>query len=81
MRISVISLLCLFINLAWADIDRGLTPHFINWLNSNGYSSYSFNRSDLSGGSYGGRSLSSDNGSGKQPVIFIHGWSDVAVGN
>ena len=45
----------LFAGTAHADIDRGLTPHFINWLNANGYGSYGFERSDLVGGAYGGK--------------------------
>lgn len=57
----------------------GLTTHFRSWLSANGYASYDFARDDLSGGSYGGKSGSGDSVV-NQPVIFIHGNSDMAVG-
>jgi hypothetical protein len=57
----------------------GVTPHFRQWLTDNGYSSYDFVRADLSGGSYGGKAGSTDTVV-NQPVIFIHGNSDKAVG-
>lgn len=57
----------------------GLTPHFRSWLSANGYDSYNFARTDLVGGSYGGRASSTDTVT-RQPVIFIHGNSDKAVG-
>lgn len=56
-----------------------LTTDFSNWLNANGYSSYNFNRSDVSGGSYGGRTYAGQPVV-NQPVIFIHGNSDSALG-
>jgi lipase (class 2) len=59
--------------------DAGLTPHFRNWLAANGYSGYNFARDDAPGGSYGGRQNDSD-AVVNQPVIFIHGNSDSAVG-
>ena len=43
-----------------ADIDRGLTPHFSQWLTANGYSKYIFERTDLVGGAYGGKTSDSD---------------------
>ncbi len=58
----------------------GITNHFYNWLNSNGYGGYNFERDDLSGGSYGGKTQSSDP-IYHHPVIFIHGNSDKAVGS
>lgn len=57
----------------------GLTPHFRSWLSANGYDSFNFARTDLVGGSYGGRASSTDTVT-RQPVIFIHGNSDKAVG-
>ncbi|HNH83639.1 MAG TPA: lipase family protein [Acidobacteriota bacterium] len=57
----------------------GFTSHFRNWLATNGYSSYDFARDDVTGGSYGGKSSASDTGV-NQPVIFIHGNSDKAIG-
>lgn len=59
--------------------DITITPHFDNWLTANGYGSYDFSDASIDGDSYGGKA----NGStpvNKQPVIFIHGNSDKAVG-
>jgi triacylglycerol lipase len=53
-----------------------LTADFQNWLNANGYGGYDFN---YGGNSYGGRANSSDSVV-NQPVIFIHGNSDSALG-
>ncbi len=61
------------------DIDRGLTPHFNNWLNANGYEKWGFQRLDLVGGAYGGRASDADTIK-RNPVIFFHGNSDIAVG-
>ena len=60
-------------------VQGGLTSHFVSWLNANGYSGYGFARTDLVGGSYGGRT-SAGQSVVNQPVIFIHGNSDRAVG-
>jgi triacylglycerol lipase len=57
----------------------GLTTHFRTWLTNSGYSSYNFARDDLSGGSYGGKTGAADTVV-NQPVIFIHGNSDMALG-
>ncbi|MFP2926129.1 lipase [Pyxidicoccus sp. 3LG] len=57
----------------------GVTAHFRQWLSDNGYSSYDFVRADLSGGSFGGKASGTDTVV-NQPVIFIHGNSDKAVG-
>jgi triacylglycerol lipase len=56
-----------------------LTTDFKNWLNANGYSSYNFDRADVAGGSYGGRAFAGQ-AVLNQPVIFIHGNSDSALG-
>ena len=56
-----------------------LTTHFQNWLNANGYGSYNFSRNDITGDSYGGKT-SNSTPVNNQPVIFIHGNSDKAVG-
>ena len=58
----------------------GLTPDFVAWLDANGYSGYSFERADVVGGSYGGRELAGQTLS-HQPVIFIHGNADSALGH
>src|SRR5262245_14884744 len=60
--------------------NTGLTTHFRNWLAANGYSGYNFARDDAPGGSYGGKQNDSD-AVINQPVIFIHGNSDSALGN
>ncbi|MDR3673435.1 MAG: lipase family protein [Holophaga sp.] len=57
----------------------GLTSDFITWLNANGYSSYGFQRADLVGGSYGGKQSATDTVV-NEPIIFIHGNSDKALG-
>lgn len=59
--------------------DITITPHFQNWLNANGYAEYGFSNPNISGDSYGGKA---DNNTpvNRQPVIFIHGNSDKAVG-
>jgi len=48
-------------------------------LNSNGYASWGFERADLEGGAYGGKS-SADEVLKNDPFIFFHGNSDIAVG-
>ncbi|MCE9668711.1 lipase family protein [Myxococcus stipitatus] len=57
----------------------GLTTHFRSWLSANGYSADNFARTDLVGGSFGGKESSTDTVV-NTPVIFIHGNSDKAVG-
>ena len=57
----------------------GLTPHFIQWLKANGHGAQNFERSDLEGGSYGGKQGEADPVRHK-PIIFIHGNSDRALG-
>lgn len=58
----------------------GFTTHFKDWLRTNGYEpTYNLVRADLEGGSYGGKASSTDTVV-NQPVIFIHGNSDKAVG-
>src|SRR5262245_14214768 len=67
-------------NISPLQNNAGLTPHFRNWLAANGYSGYDFARDDAPGGSYGGKQNDSD-AVINQPVIFIHGNSDSALGN
>ena len=59
----------------------GLTPNFVNWLNAHNYGHYNFLRNDLApqGASYGGKVTDSDSIT-KEPVIYIHGNSDKAIG-
>jgi hypothetical protein len=57
-----------------------ITPNFQTWLNANGYSGYDFARTDVgTNGSYGGKASAGDTVV-NQPVIFIHGNSDAALG-
>ena len=73
-------LFCLLICGSVSVGNAQLTSHFQNWLNANGYGGYNFVRSDLgANGSYGGKANSSDTVV-NQPVIFIHGNSDSALG-
>ena len=60
-------------------LTAGLTVNFKDWLSANGYASYDFPRADLEGGSYGGKTGPADTVV-NQPVIFIHGNSDKALG-
>ncbi len=62
-----------------SDPAYGLSTDFRNWLSANGYSSYGFTRTDVPGGSYGGR-VTPGQALVNQPVIFIHGNSDSALG-
>jgi pimeloyl-ACP methyl ester carboxylesterase len=56
-----------------------LTDNFNSWLNANGYGSFNFQRTDIQGGSFGGKADDSDT-IDKDPVIFIHGNGDFAIG-
>jgi triacylglycerol lipase len=81
---SVLAALLLFVSVAAqaqleADPAYGLSTDFRNWLTANGYGSYGFARTDVPGGSYGGRSVAGQ-AVVNQPVIFIHGNSDSALG-
>jgi triacylglycerol lipase len=66
-------------SVAFAEIERGLTSDFSAWLNANQYGHFKFERSDLVGGAYGGKSSPSDQIK-HTPIIFLHGNSDIAVG-
>ncbi|MDF1547504.1 MAG: hypothetical protein P1P88_06765 [Bacteroidales bacterium] len=61
-------------------VTSGLSIHFQQWLSQNGYAAFDFLRADIDGGSFGGKVSSSDVLS-NQPVVFIHGNSDKALGN
>jgi triacylglycerol lipase len=83
MRNAVLAalLLCSFGAHAQLESDPayGLSGDFRNWLTANGYGSYGFTRTDVPGGSYGGRAYAGQ-AVVNQPVIFIHGNSDSALG-
>lgn len=63
-----------------SDPAYGLSSDFRSWLSTHGYGSYDFVRADVAGGSYGGRAFAGQ-AVVNQPVIFIHGNSDSAVGS
>jgi hypothetical protein len=57
----------------------GLSPDFRAWLTNKGYGPFHFARDDLDGGSIGGRQFAGQT-LRNQPVVFVHGNSDRAVG-
>ena len=61
-----------------SDPAYGLSSDSRSWLSANGYGSYDFIRADP-GGSFGGHSTPGQSVV-NQPVIFIHGNSDSAIG-
>jgi hypothetical protein len=83
MRNAVLAALLLFAVSAHAQLESdpayGLSTDFRNWLTANGYGSYDFPRADVPGGAYGGRAYAGQ-AVVNQPVIFIHGNSDSALG-
>ena len=72
----MLSVVLVMVFLSVSSVSAQLTSNFQNWLNANGYSSYNFN---YGGNSFGGKANSSDTVV-NQPVIFIHGNSDSALG-
>ena len=60
------------------NLSDGFGEHFTAWLNNSQYNS-DFERSDLSGGSFGGF-VSDVDCIKKTPVVFVHGNSDRAYG-
>jgi hypothetical protein len=81
---TLIAVLLLFVaGAAHAQLESdpayGLSTDFRNWLTANGYGSYAFTRTDVPGGSYGGR-VTPGQAVVNEPVIFIHGNSDSAIG-
>jgi hypothetical protein len=79
MRHRALVFLVLLFAAASLHAQAGLTTDFRNWLTANGYGGYGFERSDVPGGSYGGRTYAGQPVV-NQPVIFIHGNSDTALG-
>ena len=65
---------------ATAASEDGLSPDFLAWLDSHGYQADDFARRDLgSPASFGGK-IQTLPGTGKRPVVFVHGNSDRAIG-
>ncbi len=60
-------------------VQGGLSAHFLSWLKARGLAGQNFERADLLGGSFGGRSDENDPVA-HPPVVFIHGNSDRALG-
>lgn len=65
-------------------LEIGLTPHFVSWLDANGYGGYNFNhegRADfpIPDGAYGGKENDDDTVE-RQPVIFLVGNANHGVG-
>lgn len=60
------------------SVPAGLSSHFQAFLDQN-YPEFDFARTDLSGGSFGGFASATDCAA-RQPVIFVHGNSDRALG-
>jgi hypothetical protein len=86
MKILILVIFCIYCSYSFqiggevtADLSCGLTDHFNNWLKANGYGSWDFPRSTLKCGSYGGKASDSDPIS-HNPIVFIHGNSDVGYG-
>jgi hypothetical protein len=82
-RLTLAVLLFLVATAAHAQLESdpayGLSSDFRTWLTANGYGSQNFIRGDVPGGSYGGRVFAGQ-AVVRQPVIFIHGNSDSALG-
>ena len=81
---TLLTILILTVFLAQLAISQELTPyltpHFSDWLNSNGYEDFRFERTDIvDGGSFGGKTDDQDV-IVNIPIIFIHGNSDQAIG-
>lgn len=63
---------------AGIEVTAGLSAHFKAWLQANGYAA-DFDRDDLEGGSFGGLA-SDDDCIRRDPVVFVHGNADKALG-
>jgi len=65
------------------DFQSFLATDFGTWLSDQGYdpslAAIDYNRSDLSGGSFGGKNCQEEV-VGKTPIVFVHGNSDRATG-
>ncbi len=61
--------------------ERGLTDHFIHWLNDEaGYEPYNFNRTEFFGGSFGGKENDSTPIKNR-PIVFVHGTAGRMIGD
>ena len=56
-----------------------MSDDFRTWLHANGYDSYNFPRDDVAGGSFGGRTSAGQKLT-HNPVVFVHGNADSALG-
>lgn len=64
---------------AGASMERVLTPHFRAWLAAQPAFDVSLAREDLDGGAFGGR-ISDGDCAAREPVVFVHGNGDRAIG-
>lgn len=62
-----------------ADLECGLTDHFMNFIKKNGYGDYNFDRPDVRCGAFGGKANNKDNIT-RIPIVFVHGTCDVGYG-
>jgi triacylglycerol lipase len=62
-----------------AEVQGGLSAHFQGWLSGSSYQDHDFLRAELSTGSFGGFASATDCAV-LQPVVFVHGNSDQALG-
>ena len=79
-KLATLSALLVSVIATGDKLEKGFTPHFMDWLKANGYEKYGFERKDLKGGAYGGFSAERETIS-HHPVVFIHGNSDIGAGN
>ncbi|CAB3406308.1 unnamed protein product [Caenorhabditis bovis] len=78
---KLVPLIASLISLISAKQFGPITPHFEQWLNSNGYENFEFPRDDMDDyGSFGGKLSDWDpNMSPNVPIVFFHGNSDAAL--
>lgn len=72
-------LIASIIPLSLGELEDGLTWHFNDWLDANGYKAYNFNRYDITDSAFGGKYTDNEEVT-REPIIFIHGLTDVALG-
>ncbi|CDW84053.1 lipase [Stylonychia lemnae] len=78
--LALISILAATIHSQNSTYKRGLTDHFIRFLDTNkDYYTYNFNRTQFFGGSFGGKENDSSP-INKVPVVFVHGAADMLIG-
>lgn len=61
------------------DLSLGITDHFRMWIQTSDFSN-DLERTDLSGGSFGGLLSATEDCPKLRPIVFVHGNSDRALG-